>query len=381
MPKQSTPSAPHSRTANNDHHAPDGGFRNPRLPPAGAGLLTFLGMRLRRGRDWPNHARQRERIPTVRLDPGRLHDPGGEPRLTWIGHSTFLIQYRGLNILTDPVFCERVSPLRFAGPRRLVPLPIRIPQLPPIDYVVVSHNHYDHLDLDSIRLLGNRPRYLVPLGLAALLAKAGIDRDRTLELDWWHRAELDGLRATATPAQHWSGRGLRDRNRTLWCGWHLRLADFSLWFAGDTGYNDVQFRDIGDHLGPVDLALIPIGAFEPRWFMRRQHVNPEEAVRIHQEVGSRLSVGMHWGTFQLSAEDIDAPREQLGRALAHQSEARPFITMAIGENRRIPLTDPADGPDAGENRQASAGPRQADQAKTSRKSASISAKALRAERG
>lgn len=368
MQRQSTPNPAHSRQPATDHHAPDGGFRNPHLPPAGGSLLTFLGMRLKRGRDWPNHARQRERVPAVRLNPATLHKPGTAPRLTWIGHSTFLIQYRDLNILTDPVFSERVSPLRFAGPRRLVPLPVRITQLPPIDYVVISHNHYDHLDLDSVRQLGNRPRYLVPLGLAASLTKVGIERERALELDWWHRQDLAGLRATATPAQHWSGRGLRDRNRSLWCGWHLRLADFNVWFAGDTGYNDVQFRDIGEHFTSIDLALIPIGAFEPRWFMRRQHVNPEEAARIHQEVGARLSVGMHWGTFQLSAEEIDAPREQLTRALAQQPDARPFITMAIGESREIQLT-------------GAAGAGTKDQAKTSRKSDSISAKALRAERG
>ncbi len=329
-----------------DHHCPDGTFRNPHLAPGTTGLTSFLKMRFGRGNNWPSHARQRERIPAQELDPRDLRQPARSPRLTWIGHSTFLIQYRGLNILTDPVFSDRVSPVNFAGPRRLVPLPVTIAELPPIDLVMISHNHYDHLDLASVRALGNGPRYSVPLGLKPLLMAGGIDRDRIHELDWWECQRDGELALTATPAQHWSGRGLRDRNRSLWCGWHLRIGDFSLWFAGDTGYNDIQFREIGDHFQGVDLALIPIGAYEPRWFMRRQHINPEEAVRIHREIRSRLSVGMHWGTFQLSAEDVDAPREQLAHALRRHDQPHPFITMAVGESRLLESHPAVDGSSA-----------------------------------
>jgi len=335
------------KTVRPDHHNPDGTFRNPHLAPGQIGLTSFLKMRFGRGNDWPSHTRQRERIPLSGLDPRMLRQPAGAPRLTWIGHSTFLIQYLGLNILTDPVFSDRVSPVNFAGPRRLVPLPVTIAELPPIDLVVISHNHYDHLDLASVRALGNGPRYLVPLGLQSLLMAGGIDRDRVRELDWWESHRAGNLTVTATPAQHWSGRGLRDRNRTLWCGWHLAIGEFSAWFAGDTGYNEIQFREIGEHFGGMDLALIPIGAYEPRWFMRRQHINPEEAVRIHREVRSQLSVGMHWATFQLSAEDVDAPRAQLTHALRRQDDTRPFITMAIGESRLITATPAATGKRAG----------------------------------
>lgn len=325
------------------HHRADGGFQNPYLSAMQNSLLLFLRARFG-DENWALHASQVERIETRSCDPLALSQPADQPRATWLGHSTFLLQHGQRNVLTDPVFSDRVSPFGFAGPRRLVPLPLTIDQLPPIDLVVISHNHYDHLDRNSVRQLGNRTRYAVPLGLKRWLVSAGIQRERIEEFDWWQAAEVGGIEVTATPAQHWSGRGLRDRNRTLWASFHLNIGGFLAWFAGDTGYNEFQFRQIGQRLGGMDLALIPIGAYAPRWFMKPQHIDPEEAVRIHEEIGARLSIAMHWGTFQLSAEEIDAPRQRLETALRRRpSHAAPFITLPIGATRKIEIERGAGG--------------------------------------
>ena len=334
------------------HHRKDGTFRNPHLGQMRNSLYRFMQARFG-GENWALHAGQVERVKVERCDLERLASPALRPRATWLGHSTFLVQYGERRVLTDPVFSDRVSPLGFAGPRRLVPLPMSIDQLPPIDLVVISHNHYDHLDRASVRQLGNRTRYAVPLGLKRWLVSVGIEPGRISEFDWWQKARAGGVEVTATPAQHWSGRGLRDRNRSLWAGFHLDLDGFRFWFAGDTGYNEVQFREIGRQLGGMDLALIPIGAYDPRWFMKAQHIDPDEAVRIHEEIGARLSIGMHWGTFQLSAEEIDAPRRRLEEALRRRpAHVAPFITLPIGATRdigcdRCTVTDEAGAMPAG----------------------------------
>ena len=181
--------------------------------------------------------------------------------------------------------------------------------------------------------LANAPTYLVPLGLKQWFVDVGIDPAKVIELDWWQTFRTDRVTFTATPSQHWSGRGLFDREQTLWAAWHIDIEDFSVWFAGDTGYNDFQFKAVAERWGGVDLALIPIGSYAPRWFMQKHHVNPEEAIRIHQDVNARLSIGMHWGTFQLSAEPMMEPRQRLQQLIAENGLSRgEFVTLAIGES-------------------------------------------------
>lgn len=238
------------------------------------------------------------------------------PALTWIGHATFLIQAGGLNVLTDPHLTERASPLKFAGPRRVMPPALGFGQLPHIDVVVVSHNHYDHLDEGTVKRLarqpGGSPRFFVPLGLKAWFAGRGVHD--VVELDWWASAEFQGVRVTLAPVQHWSARSLWDRNETLWGGWRLDTDQGSFFFAGDTGYSP-DFKDIRARLGPVDIAMLPIGAYEPRWFMSVMHINPEEAVKIHRDLEAGHSVAMHWGTFVLTDEPLDEPPHRLAQAL------------------------------------------------------------------
>jgi N-acyl-phosphatidylethanolamine-hydrolysing phospholipase D len=317
------------------HHTREG-FKNLHSAAISKGPFTYLKMKYFGDEPFADHEEDAHLMP----DKPSEHDRHGQANhdevlLTWIGHSTFLIQYRGLTIMTDPILSERASPLSFAGPRRLVPLPLTYTDLPPIDYVIISHNHYDHLDLETIEKLGDSVQYLVPLKLKEWFTAQNIAEHNVIEFDWWDKGHAGDLEVTATPSQHWSARTLLDRNKSLWAAWHIRIADFSLWFAGDTGYNDRQFKEIGAHFEQIDLALIPIGAYAPRWFMKAQHVNPEEAVKIHLDVRARQSIGMHWGTFQLSAEKMDAPRTELASALQTFNLAtQDFLTLAIGETFR-----------------------------------------------
>ena len=262
------------------------------------------------------------------------HAPGDAIQVTWIGHAGFLIQAGGLNILTDPQFSERASPVSFAGPKRLAPPGLAIKDLPKIDAVIVSHNHYDHLDSDTVKALGNAPRYFVPPGFKPWLKERGITNVQ--ELDWWEWADLRGLRFHAVPAQHFTNRTLFDRNEALWAGWVIETPVGKIFFSGDTGYAPL-FAEIGKQLGPMRLSFIPIGGYSPRWFMKAMHVDPPEAVRIHQDVRSEQSVGMHWATFKLTDEHLSEPPLYLNKALkeAGISEER-FIVMKIGETRVFP---------------------------------------------
>ncbi|MEY1660736.1 MBL fold metallo-hydrolase [Isoalcanivorax beigongshangi] len=273
-----------------------------------------------------------QRFPLRPVDDARLAAPVA-PQLTWIGHSTFLFQHRGLNLLTDPVFSERASPFQWLGPRRYTPPALTVAALPPIHQVLISHNHYDHLDHHSVMALhqrfGDALTWFVPTGVAAWFHRRGIRQVR--ECGWWEGAEQDGAEAFLVPAQHFSGRGVSDGNHSLWGGWIWDCGDLRLYFAGDTGYGGC-FAEIGALFPDIDLALIPIGAFEPRWLMQPVHVNPDEAVRIHRDIGARRSVGMHWGTFVLTDEPMDAPPHVLQRALAEQQvPSTDFIVMAHGE--------------------------------------------------
>ena len=254
----------------------------------------------------------------------------GEVAVTFIGHSTFLIQTGDGNILTDPMYSERASPVSFAGPRRVREPGVAFEDLPDISVVLLSHNHYDHCDLPTLRALERRchPLAIAPLGNRRLLEAAGLRR--VLELDWWQASELASV--TLTPAQHFSSRNMFDRNRALWGGFLILAAGRRIFFAGDSGYGP-HFRAIGERLGPIDLALLPIGAYEPRWFMKDIHMNPAEAVEAHLDLGSRRSIAMHFGTFQLTPEGIDEPVIALGEALATRGvESEQFRVLEVGES-------------------------------------------------
>ncbi len=270
-------------------------------------------------------------------DPHRL-PPSNAASVTFIGHSTFLIRVGGLTILTDPVFSERCSPVAWAGPKRARPPGRAFGALPKVDLLLVSHNHYDHMDLPSLRAIRRRdnPQVVTPLGNARHLRQAGLGR--ITELDWWQSTQLaDGTRITATPARHFSSRTLWDRGRSLWSGFMLDIAGHRLFFAGDSGAGR-HWAEIGLRLGAPGLALIPIGAYEPRSIMASVHINPEEAVAAHQALGSRQSVGMHFGTFQLTDEAIDAPPAALAEARAAAGlSADAFVTLGFGETRLFSL--------------------------------------------
>ncbi len=333
-PAMSTSKAHHTRH----------GFRNnaPHPPQSLGGLLRFAA----------NHLRLPEkpvRLPLAKNDPDWLKANVREPTLTWIGHDTFLIQMNGFNLLLDPHFTERASPLPFGRPERLVPPGLSFEELPRIDAVVISHNHYDHLDLGSVKRLYADHRssihFFVPLGLKAWFADIGIAS--VTELDWWESRRYKGFEFHATPVQHSSARSGLDRNRTLWAGWVIRNEHVSLYFAGDTGYSG-DFRETRKRLGPFDLAALPIGAYEPRWFMRAMHVNPAEAVQIFQDLEARYAVAMHWGTFRLTDEDMDEPPRALARALDDaRIDPDRFFVMQHGETRKLDFLFPQpEGPTA-----------------------------------
>ena len=275
---------------------------------------------------WPRH---------VAVEPDLPPERSAAARITMVGHASLLIQVAGLNLLTDPVWSERASPLRFAGPRRVTAPGIAFDRLPPIDAVLVSHNHYDHLDLATLRRLqaGHRPQMVMPLGTDATVRRA-LPAARIATGDWHDRIALaPGVSVTLTPANHWSARGLGDRRMALWSGFWIETPQTRIWFAGDTGYGDgAIFREIRARHGAPEIALIPIGAYAPRWFMAPQHVAPEESVRIFTEIGADQALGIHWGTFQLTDEPRTEPRERLERCLAAAGiAAERFRALAPGE--------------------------------------------------
>jgi len=314
------------------------GFRNPGMAetePRWGALLRWQWQRLLSGlpRDVPGGWHPAVLQPD--LEPFRARRP--EPRIVWLGHDTFLLAVGGTLVMTDPQLSERAGPLSFIGPRRRVPVPVAVGALPHVDIVVISHDHYDHLDRATVLGLnaqaGGPPLFLVPLGAGAWMRGQGIGNVR--ELDWWDSVNARGLKVVFVPARHFSGRTPFAVNRSLWGGWIVDHPTFRFYFAGDTGYGPL-FREIGRRFAPIDLAAIPIGSYEPRWFMSPMHVDPEEAVRIHLDVGARRSVGMHWGTFQLTDEALDEPPKALARALAAaRLPAGAFFTMGFGEVRQF----------------------------------------------
>lgn len=341
------------------HHRPDG-FQNNYSEAASKGLGEVLRWRWNASRNGlpPKPSTP---IPQVQADLDFVHANAKagvamEPAVTWVGHATVLVQLGGVTLLTDPVFSERASPLPFAGPKRHQPPGIGLDELPRIDLVIASHNHYDHLDDATLRHLnaqpGEAPLYVVPLGLKPWLQARGIHS--AVELDWWEShafdAPLGEIEVMLLPAQHWSARGLNDRMKTLWGGFAVMAPDCHLFYAGDTGYSR-DFKDIRERLatrqadGGFDIALLPIGAYEPRWFMATQHVNAQEAVKIHQDLAAQRSLGVHWGTFELTDEALDEPPRSL--AAERRSAGVPdddFFVLAIGETRRLPRRAEASRP-------------------------------------
>lgn len=284
----------------------DGGrFRNlGGIAPPGLGALLRWQLARARG-PWPAAIS----APAPAALPARVGP--GEVAVTLVNHATFLLQFAGLNVLTDPIWSERCSPVPWAGPRRVHPPGVALESLPRIDVILVSHNHYDHLDLATLTVLQarHRPRVVTGLGQRELLAAAGIPE--AIELDWWGEHRLGGgFAVTFTPAQHFSARGLFDRNQSLWGGFALRAPGGAVYFAGDSGYAPL-FREIGARLGPFAVALLPIGAYRPRWFMSALHCDPEEAVRAHRDLRASRSLAMHFGCFPLADDGYGEPAADL----------------------------------------------------------------------
>jgi len=301
-------------------------FVNP-TGTAGQPFTAVPRMLLEKRTPWPAHVDQPARQP-----PGL---DGAAAVVTFIGHATFLIQTAAGNALTDPMYSQRAGPLNLVGPRRVRQPAVPFDALPSISTVLLSHNHYDHCDRRTLRMLADRfdPIVVTPLGNGALVRSAGIRRVE--ELDWWHEAKTPAWPIVLTPAQHFSARSPLDRNRALWGGFMFTAGSRRIYFAGDTAYAPF-FHDVRERLGPIDLALLPIGAYEPRWFMQPIHMNPAEAVQAHLDLDASESVGMHFGTFQMTLEGIDEPLRALEDArLARNIPPSRFRILQFGESVRL----------------------------------------------
>lgn len=336
-----TPSAAKEPTSHPAHHAKDGTFRNP-WPDS---TPRALGHVMR----WMRERRANGRAPTPRRGSFATAEPSivrpritGEATATWVGHSTTLLQLAGLNVLLDPIWSERASPVQWAGPRRVMAPGLPLKSLPPIDVVILSHSHYDHLDKATVKALARAhpdASWVVPLKLASTVRRWGATQ--VVELDWWASTTVHGMRVTATPARHFSARWLNDRNQTLWCGYVLEADGQRAYFAGDTAYHP-EFGAIGERLGPFDLVMMPIGAYDPRWFMHVVHVNPDEAVQAladlqlaHPEVPLPLVLGIHWGTFRLTDEPMDEPPRRTAALWRERGWPDDRLWIArFGETRR-----------------------------------------------
>lgn len=347
------------------HHAPDGGFRNP-WPggrQAGVGALARWLVIERLLHPRPEDPDPRVAFPQVASAFYMPRAPGDVITATWIGHASFLLQIGGWNVLVDPMWGERASPVPFAGPKRFTPPGVAFDALPPVDLVVLSHDHYDHLDAPTVRrLAAGSPaaRWLAPLGVEARLVALGVSAAAVVERDWWESAEVGPLTATCVPAQHFSGRGVGDRNRTLWCGWVLRAREAArggaspgasgvgraVYFAGDSALHP-DFAEVTRQCGPVALALLPVGAYAPRWFMRPVHCDPDDALAAYDALAAGQRVvdpgapnpvfgAMHFGAFKLTDEPTDEPprRTRAAWIAAGRDPARLWIPLH-GETRAV----------------------------------------------
>lgn len=257
---------------------------------------------------------------------------GDSDGLWWLGHSSILLRLQGKYLLTDPVFSRRASPLRFAGPQRRTPPALAIADIPQLDAVLISHNHYDHLDAWTLRALLRRfpeVHFFAPLGLGKWIRRQGARH--VTELDWWKNTSFAGMSFTGVPAQHWSMRTLWDRNRSLWCGWVVESAGLRFWFPGDTGYTP-ELLAIPERLGALDVVALPVGAYAPRWFMAINHMDPQSAVTLWQQLGTPLAFPIHWGVFELADESLDEPVKELQYALSEAAdESDNFRILKIGQ--------------------------------------------------
>ncbi len=318
--------------------APTGpdGFRNNYPHPDKESFWSWQWVRMRDGLPKPPPGGWN--LPAVRTDPVALGASDANPSVTWVGHATMLVRLAGKNILFDPIFSERASPVGFAGPKRIVPLPIDIPELPRIDVVLISHNHYDHLDARvgdaACRHAAGQSALSRPAWTEGLVRHPRHHACRRIRLV---AGDAEGdLRVTFVPVQHWSKRRLDDANQTLWGGWVVEGEGLRLIHTGDTGYSK-DFRDIGERLGPFDMAFIPIGSYAPRWFMKVMHVDVPEAVQVRADLKAARAIGMHWGTFESLA---DEPLDEPPIVLARQRQERgltpdQFDVLKIGETRRL----------------------------------------------
>lgn len=280
--------------------------------------------------------------PMLTLTHDQLHGmPAHGWRVTWLGHASFLLSGCGVHLLIDPIFSAHCGPLPWLRFKRKIPPPCGMDALPPITAVLLTHTHYDHCDLPTLRRLGKHMPLIVPAGHAAWFSKMGFQNVTTCA--WWQSVEVaEGVRVTATPAQHFTARTLWDRNRGHWCGWCLSGGGSKLWHSGDSGYCPA-FREIGSRLGPLDFGMIAIGAYEPRWFMRSLHINPREAVMAFQDTGCRMAMGMHWGTFHLSDEPLGEPPLLLARELLAANIA-PDCFNAGSVGQQWSVTNTLEGP-------------------------------------
>ena len=326
------------------HHTQEGRFRNPWPGPTEHGFGSMLRWMFDRARQGRFGAASRG-ASLAQCNP-EIRQPrasANECRVTWIGHSTFLLQMGGLNILTDPMWGDRASPVPFAGPRRLMPPGVALDALPPIDLVLQSHDHYDHYDIGTVRELAKRfpqAAWCVPLGVGALARAHGATA--IIECDWYDSATVGTAQVTCVPARHFSGRSLTGRNCTLWCGWVITIGGFRVYFAGDTALHP-DFARIAEQCGPFHAVLMPIGAYDPRWFMRPVHLDPEEAVDAYEAMAASQSdsppvmIAMHWGTFALTDEPVDEPPVRLrARWSAGGHTPSQLWVLAPGETRTLP---------------------------------------------
>jgi N-acyl-phosphatidylethanolamine-hydrolysing phospholipase D len=254
-------------------------------------------------------------------------------QITWIGHSTVLIQVGGLNILTDPIFSERCSPFSFLGPKRHTPPAISLEELPAINIVLISHNHYDHLDSKTIKILGDKSLYLVPKGIGQWLHKRGITN--VVEFNWWENLKLNKIVFNSVPVQHFSSRMFFDYNNSLWCGWVIESKYGKVFYAGDTGYSRL-FKALKKRFGPIKVAILPIGSYMPRYIFGSMHLDPPEALLAHKDLGAAHSIPVHWGAFKLTAEPIFEPPLYMQKVLMdNKISPKKFSIINIGETKKF----------------------------------------------
>jgi L-ascorbate metabolism protein UlaG (beta-lactamase superfamily) len=265
--------------------------------------------------------------PRVENDGRKLRDNTGEPLVTWVGHATWLVQLGGKNLLIDPIWAKAISGVV----KRNCEPGVRIEDLPRIDAVLVSHNHRDHMDAPTLKRFTSSLA-IVPTGLGGDFRKLGYAN--VVELEWWQAHALGDTVVTFVPSQHWSRRGLSDSNDTLWGGFVVAGGDRRVYHSGDTAYF-AGFREIGQRLGPIDVALLPIGAYDPEWFMRKQHMNPEDAVHAFRDLKARRMLAMHWGTYQLTDEWLGEPPEKLKALLSGAADAQKVEVVAIGQSLTV----------------------------------------------